>query len=473
MAGTLKMWLTTVCLLAVISPVFAESWTWKDSKGVEHSRAELDEILRAHRRWVDNDGKEGTRAILAGADLTRANLSGSVLNNADLSKATLDHADLSKAQLKGAILKNADLTRANLSEADLEDADLSGAQLSGGDEDSPGADLWSAHLDNARLQKSNLTHAYLGQTDLMGTYFDSDTDVSFINLDQALFQPRGDLDPEIFRTASNLAALKYVDDPKPIIDLRNALRDSGIEQPARQLTEAYLRHDPNVPPQTPEAAKTTHHHHPEESDPENALRLYTGAEYWIHVAGYWAGETLQWMREAAFDWTCGWGADPGRPLIIIAIMALLCTPIYWLGTHVQRCKWGLFLVVSGKRRRTGLSRQHVFHIRVRHTWRTPKLREPDAMPGPGDWMLHLWKTRSQWMRVELRALWTAMLFSLMSVFNIGFQGFNGGEWIRMLQPREFDLRARGWMRTVSGVQSLLGVGLLALSILSYFGHPFD
>jgi len=62
----------------------------------------------------------------------------------------------------------------------------------------------------------------------------------------------------------------------------------------------------------------------------------------------------------------------------------------------------------------------------------------------------------------------AFLFSLISVFDIGF-----GRWIRMLQPRDFDVRAPGWMRTVSGIQSLLGVALVALSILSYFGHPFD
>lgn len=473
MAGTLKIWLTAVCLLAVASPVFPESWAWKDSKGNEHSRAELDTILREHGRWVSSDGKDGKRAVLAGADLTLAKLSGAMLNGADLSKATLDHADLSKAQLKGASLKDADLTRANLSEADLEDADLSGAQLTGGDNDSPGADLWGAHLDNAKLEDSNLTHAYLGQADLVGASFDIDTDVSFINLEDALFQPKGNLDPEIFRTASNLAALRYVDDPKPIIDLRNALRDSGMEQQARLLTEAYLRHDPNIPPQTPESARIPRHHHPSEAGPDSAGQFYVGATYWIHMAGYWLGETAQWMREAAFDWTCGWGANPGRPLVIIAIMALVSTPIYWLGIHFQRCKWGLFLVVTGKRRKTGLPRQHIVRIRVRHTWRTPRVREPDAIPGPGDWMLHLWTTRGRWTRLELRALWTALLFSLMSVFNIGFQGFNGGEWIRMLQPREFDLRARGWMRTVSGVQSLLGVGLLALSILSYFGHPFD
>ena len=93
--------------------------------------------------------------------------------------------------------------------------------------------------------------------------------------------------------------------------------------------------------------------------------------------------------------------------------------------------------------------------------------------GLKSWIVAMWHAKRRWMWLEWRALRTAMLFSLMSVFNIGFEGFNGGEWIRMLQTREFDIRARGWMRTVSGLQSLLGVGLLALSVLTYFGHPFE
>jgi hypothetical protein len=60
----------------------------------------------------------------------------------------------------------------------------------------------------------------------------------------------------------------------------------------------------------------------------------------------------------------------------------------------------------------------------------------------------------------------------MSVFTIGVEGFNDSEWMRMLMPREFDIRPRGWVRTVSGLQALLGAGLIALSLLSYFGHPF-
>jgi hypothetical protein len=61
----------------------------------------------------------------------------------------------------------------------------------------------------------------------------------------------------------------------------------------------------------------------------------------------------------------------------------------------------------------------------------------------------------------------------MSVFNIGFREFDIGRWIRLIQPREFEIRATGWLRTVSGIQSLMGVGLAALAILCYFGHPFE
>jgi hypothetical protein len=64
-------------------------------------------------------------------------------------------------------------------------------------------------------------------------------------------------------------------------------------------------------------------------------------------------------------------------------------------------------------------------------------------------------------------------FSLLSAFNIGWRELNVGNWIARIQPREYTLRATGWARTVSGIQSLISVFLLALSVLTYFGRPFD
>jgi hypothetical protein len=42
-----------------------------------------------------------------------------------------------------------------------------------------------------------------------------------------------------------------------------------------------------------------------------------------------------------------------------------------------------------------------------------------------------------------------------------------------MQPREYTLRATGWVQIVSGIQSLISIYLLALWVLTYFGRPFE
>ena len=111
----------------------------------------LREILEAHRKWVESEGKEGQEANLRGAKLRGANLSGAYLIKADL-----PGADLSGANLSGAYLFKADLTGAK-----LPGANLSGAHLQG-------ADLGAAHLQGANLGFANLQKAHLGGASLQG-----------------------------------------------------------------------------------------------------------------------------------------------------------------------------------------------------------------------------------------------------------------------------------------------------------------
>ena len=82
------------------------------------THAELQEALRLHRLWLDND-PEGVRANLSGANLSEA----------DLYEADLREADLSEADLREVDLSGANLSEANLSGANLREADLSGANL--------------------------------------------------------------------------------------------------------------------------------------------------------------------------------------------------------------------------------------------------------------------------------------------------------------------------------------------------------
>ncbi|MGH8657357.1 MAG: pentapeptide repeat-containing protein [Gammaproteobacteria bacterium] len=67
----------------------------------------------------------------------------------------------------------------------------------------------------------------------------------------------------------------------------------------------------------------------------------------------------------------------------------------------------------------------------------------------------------------------ALYFSLLSAFHIGRRELNVGNWIARLQLHPYTLQATGWVRTVSGFQSLISVYLLALWALSYFGRPFE
>ena len=106
------------------------------------TQEKLREVLEAHKRWLNSDGKEVEKADLHGADLS----------NADLSYADLSYADLSNANLSNANLINADLHGADLSYADLREADLRGANL-----DWSCLPLWrgslSTHFDDRELKQ--------------------------------------------------------------------------------------------------------------------------------------------------------------------------------------------------------------------------------------------------------------------------------------------------------------------------------
>ena len=45
-------------------------------------------------------------------------------------------------------------------------------------------------------------------------------------------------------------------------------------------------------------------------------------------------------------------------------------------------------------------------------------------------------------------------------------------WISRVQPREFAMRATGWVRVVSGLQSVASVYLLAMWFSAEFLRPF-
>jgi len=95
------------------------------------SPEQLKEILEAHRKWVDSEGKEGEKASLIGVNLQGASLIGANLQGASLGGANLQGASLIGANLQGASLSRANLQGASLIGANLQGASLIGANLQG------------------------------------------------------------------------------------------------------------------------------------------------------------------------------------------------------------------------------------------------------------------------------------------------------------------------------------------------------
>jgi hypothetical protein len=70
-------------------------------------------------------------------------------------------------------------------------------------------------------------------------------------------------------------------------------------------------------------------------------------------------------------------------------------------------------------------------------------------------------------------LFSALHFSILAAFSVGMKDLDVGSWIARLFPWEYTIRGTGWVRTVSGLQSMITVYLLGLWFVSFFGHPFE
>jgi hypothetical protein len=141
-----------------------------------------------------------------------------------------------------------------------------------------------------------------------------------------------------------------------------------------------------------------------------------------------------------FEWTCSYGMRHRRLLVtlFLAIIPLFSIPY--------------FVVLKWPPKREGIWK----------VWIPERVRKDLGSEDPVRLKLNIFS-----------ALGFGFYFSVLSSFSIGWRELNVGNWIARIQRREYTLRASGWVRTVSGVQSLVSVYLLALWVLVYFGRPFE
>jgi hypothetical protein len=142
--------------------------------------------------------------------------------------------------------------------------------------------------------------------------------------------------------------------------------------------------------------------------------------------------------------------SPTRPLLLVTGFAAAFTVVYTLAQFFPRL--GAIWVV----------------------WDENRVDETEGNEGPRRLrgFPHYPATRRKRSSV-FNVLALAAYFSLLSALRIGWSGLNFGTWITRMQRREYSLHATGWVRTASGVQSLISVLLVALSILTYFRTPFE
>lgn len=408
-------------------------------KGRRPTEEELKQILADHAEWlkilteaiIKAGNAIGTPAEVAEAvpQEGRANLCKVDLSDFDLSSlsicfdlrhAKLCGADLSCANLSESLFGFADLRGVNLYRSDLSESHLMSANLHEGwlkETNLSGAGLSFANLSDASLENANLSNACLNGANLSNAFLKgvnlSDTDLWMANMDSVIFE----LNPGTLHKirsiarAKNLYKMRYVESPHSLVELCAKFKEMGLRQQERETTYAIER-------------------------TRRQLQMWSEWKGKVDVAEFTKG----FFKLILFELTCDYGMSPGRPLWIMGGFFLVFFIPYMIALNTQG--------------RAGIW-QH---------WEKDRVLKNDGQDVP---------VRLHGNKCKLRGIWIAIYFSLLSAFHIGWRELNIGHWIIRMQRHEFILKATGWARTVSGVQSVISVYLLALSVLSYFGRPFE
>jgi uncharacterized protein YjbI with pentapeptide repeats len=381
------------------------------------TQLQLEEVLVKHKAWLKLvDAKESNIPKEERADLSNVDLEGLDLRNKDLRWADLTWASFGP--------KTTDLTNANLGGAELACSDLRNAELTN-TKFNLHADLTSvvmckanfyhADLEEATLTGSNLTDASLWGAKLRGAYFIN------TNLTNAALRLDANSLPDAGFWGSNetlFQARLYQPDPALLRQMADQAKVKEQLRAAKELTVL---------------AKRNELQGPDHSDFDRDF-------YWL-----------------LFDATCEYGMKPSRPLQILGL-SLVCFALFYVyGQQTRSSRNGIWIAWDKDR----ILDQGEADQKMRLVDGFPRSSFSGTQMGK---MVHA---------LGLNIVGLALWFSLMSATQIGYGALNLGVWFSRMQPREYTLRATGWVRVVSGLQSLVSVYLIALWLLTYFVRPFE
>jgi hypothetical protein len=195
----------------------------------------------------------------------------------------------------------------------------------------------------------------------------------------------------------------------------------------------------------------------EEREVTYALKHSDRIENW-QKKNLW-GKIESYINLVLFEWPSDWGLSPGRPLrILLFLIPLFMIPY---AVAIARGK-GLTLIWPKELTR--------FDDPLAEAGKITNARANLFFPRAQKKFRQGW---SNWIVTSLSILSVGFWFSLLTCFHIGWRELSFGTWLSRLQPREYTLIATGPLRVIAGIQSIISVYLLALSVITYFGHPFE
>lgn len=338
------------------------------------------------------------------------------------------NTELKGATLYGLELSEADLSRFDLTGADLSFASLPGAKFVGSILTEtkfdyaylPEADFAEAVLENVNARQLKAPGITLSQAQIIGSSFE-ESDFSGAILFRTELKSVGlrdvrldgaQFEPTNFSLAESAGSLKRVENVDDIANLQTLhfeSNPSALKKLRKYLADAGLRS---------KAADIT---------------------YAIESSRQGRAGWAEWgLRYVFFDLTTEYGRAPNRPLLIM-LGLIPVFALFYAVAILRRAGAGLFAVQA-------------------------KGDGPSILPIEGARRIHY----RDW-----RAAAGALYFAFLSAFHFGWRDINVGTWMQKLSPVQFNIDATGWVRSISGAQSLISFYLIVMWALMFFGDPFQ
>lgn len=367
-------------------------------------------------------GKELPDLVLVWSDLPHAAFEETQLLNPDFTNAfmpnaTFDDAVLERGYFYGAYLEGASFQGTTLNDVEFSHANLEGARFSGAEINGEftEANLTKAEFHCATVKEETyFDGASLKNASLQDTVFEREVSFHQTDLEGTDFTGVEFMDEVLYEPVNRIAPSGF----STVVGLDKLTFDTS---PQGLIA---IRDGLRLDGHKDQAAILTYSIRSRATE-----RALESDNLQDQIDGL--------FQTVFFDWPVAYGSKPGRPLIVLLF-----------GIFVFAIPYYINLITLG--------RDGIWQV-----WPDSRVRQDLGNKEPKLMRLRWWEAPPM-----------AIYFSLLSAFHIGWRDLNVGTWISRLQPREHTYMATGWVRTVSGLQSLLSVYFLALWALSYFGAPF-